>query len=249
MFLLPINYYKIKKTKKRGRGVFALNEIPAGTIIGDYLGLLIENIKAEALEDKYYSNACYSMDYNDNGLSIFPLDVQAPGLHLINHSCSPNCEAYFYYGHTLFFALRRILKNEELTIDYSFDTDNKNTKEFLHPCFCGSSFCRGTMYVSDLKLRRFGAFYRTQTKNQKFKTLSAGKILPPLEKYPKTIKDNNIFDLFANTVVTSLNQIDDKLPSILELRKRLRSSGRRLNFKKLGLRVSAVVNGLAVVEK
>jgi len=249
MFLIPINYYQVRKTKKRGRGVFALKEISAGTIIGDYLGLIIENKKAEALENKYYNNACYSMDYNDNGLSIFPLDVLAPGPHLINHSCSPNCEVYFYYGHTLFFALRRILKNEELTIDYSFDTDNKNTKEFLHPCFCGSYFCRGTMYVSDLKLRRFGAFCRAQTSDQKFKTLSAGKILPPLKKYPKTIKDNNIFDLFANTAVTSLNQTDDKIPSIFELRKRLRSSGRRLNFKKLGLKVLAVVSGLMVVEK
>ncbi|MFA6194270.1 MAG: SET domain-containing protein-lysine N-methyltransferase [Patescibacteria group bacterium] len=248
MFLIPADYYQIKKTKKKGRGVFARREIPAGTIIGDYVGLLIKDEKAELLEKKY-GNACYSMDYNDNGLSIFPVDVKAPGVHLINHSCSSNCDAYFYFGHTLYFALRRILPGEELTIDYGFDTDNSNKKEFLHPCFCGSPFCRGTMYTSDAKLRRYGAFYRAETKGQKFKTFAAGKILLPLEKYPPEIQDNVVFNLFADREAAPLNQEDEKMPSISELRKRLRESGRILNFKKIGLKVSAIVEGLIVSGK
>ncbi len=253
MFLIPASYYQIRQTKKKGRGVFARREIPAGTVIGDYLGLLIKDEKAELLEKKY-GNSCYSMDYNDNGLSIFPVDIKAPGVHLINHSCSSNCDAYFYYGHTLYFTLRRILPGEELTIDYGFDTDdgragNRNKKEFLHPCFCGSPFCRGTMYASDAKLRRYGAFYRAETKGQKFQTLPAGKILPPLDNYPKEIKDNHIFNLFADREAAPLNFNDEKMPSISELRKRLRESGRVLNFKKLGLKVSAIVEGLIVAGK
>ncbi len=102
MILLPKNLYQIKKTKKKGRGVFARLPIPAGTIIGDYTGRLVTEKEAEELEKKY-GNSCYSMDYNDNGISIFPLEVKAPGIHLLNHSCSPNCDTYFYYGHTLFF--------------------------------------------------------------------------------------------------------------------------------------------------
>lgn len=248
MFLLPVSDYNIRQTKKKGRGVFARREIPAGTIIGDYVGLLIEDKKAEAMEKKY-GNACYSMDYNDNGLSIFPADVDAAGIHLINHSCTPNCDAYFYYGHTLYFALRRILPGEELTIDYGFDTDGRNEREFLHPCFCGSPFCRGTMYISEAKLRRYGAFYRAETKGQKFKTLPAGKILPLLEKYPTSIKDNNVFNLFANREAKPVSCDDKKIPPLRELRKRLRASGRILNFKNFGLKVIAIVDGRLVLEK
>jgi hypothetical protein len=248
MFLLDSSYYEIRKTKQKGRGVFARKEIPAGTIIGDYVGILIRDEKAEILEKKY-KNACYSMDYNDNGLSIFPVNVKADGIHLINHSCAANCDAYFYYGHTLYFALRRIFPGEELTIDYGFDTESDNKKEFLHPCFCGSPFCRGTMYTSDARLRRYGAFYRAETKGQRFKTYPAGTILPLLEKYPQEIKDNEIFNLFASREVASIICNGEKMPAIKELRKRLRAGGRVLNFKKLGLKISAVMGGDIVVEK
>ena len=248
MFLLDRSYYEIRHTEKKGRGAFALKEIPAGTIVGDYLGILIKDEKAEKMEKKY-GNSCYSMDYNDNGLSIFPVDVKAAGIHLINHSCAPNCDAYFYYGHTLYFALRRILPGEELTIDYGFDTDSENKKDFLHPCFCGSDFCRGTMYTSEARLRRYGAYYRAETKGQKFKTFRSETILPPLDKYPKDIKDNEIFNLFASPEAASLICNEAKMPALKEVRKRLRESGRKLNFKKLGLKVMAVVSGRIVAEK
>lgn len=253
MFLLPANSYEIRKTKQKGRGVFARREIPAGTIIGDYIGILIKDEKAEILEKKY-KNACYSMDYNDNGLSIFPVDIKADGIHLINHSCAANCDAYFYYGHTLYFALRRIFPGEELTIDYGFDTDDgragdRNKKEFLHPCFCGSPFCRGTMYASDERLKRYGAFYRAETKGQKFKIYPAGTILPLLKNYPREIKDNEIFNLFANRNIAPIVCQDKKMPAIKEIRKRLRAGGRVLNFKNLGLKVLAVMSGDIVAEK
>ena len=248
MFLLTPDYYQIKDVHKKGRGVFALKEIPAGMIIGDYLGLIIKDEKIDALEKKH-GNACYAMDYSDNDLSIFPLNIKAAGVHLINHSCAPNSDTYFYYGHTLFFTLRRILPGEEITIDYSFDPDNGDKKDLLHACFCGSSFCRGTMYTSDAKLRRYGAFCRQETKKQKFKLLKAGEVLLPLEKYPKEIKDNNIFNLFADREATPISYDDKKMPPVSELRKRLRATGRRLNFKNLGLKVIAIADGRIVVEK
>jgi len=248
MFLLSPDYYQIKKTRKKGRGIFARREIPAGTIIGDYLGLLVKDAKAEILEKKY-GNACYSMDYNDNGLSIFPADIRAAGVHLINHACSPNCDAYFYYGHTLYFALRRLLPGEELTIDYGFDPDDSNKKEFLHPCFCGSPFCRGTMYTSAARLKRYGAFYRRETKNQKFKILPPGTVMPFLKKYPPEIKDDNIFNLFANLKAAPLSYYDRRLPAVKELRKRLRTGGRKLYLRKLGLKILAVIDGRVIAEK
>lgn len=247
MFLLDESYYEIKKTKDRGRGVFARKEIPAGTLIGDYTGRLLLEKETSRLEKKY-GNACYSMDYNDNDLSIFPLDVDGVGVHLINHSCAPNSDIFFYYGHDLFFALRQILPGEEITIDYSFDPDYQG-KEFLHPCFCGSPNCRGTMYTSIERLRRFGAFCRRVTKGQKFEELKAGDLFGPLASYPKSIKDYPEFSLYANRQAKPLICDDKKLPGVAELRRRLRREGRVLNFKQLGLKVWGVAEGVIMIEK
>ena len=247
MFLIPDSYYQVKTTKKKGRGVFARREIPAGTIIGDYLGVLMKADESARLEEEN-GNVCYSMDYDGGDLSIYPLDIKASGVHLLNHSCSPNCDTYYYYGHTLFFALRRILPGEELTIDYSFDADSKE-KEFVQPCFCHSPFCRGTMYVSDGRLRAYGAFCRAQSKGQRFTRAKAGEILEPLDTYPREIKDNEIFNLFADVAAAPERYNDTKMPPMKELRKRLRSSGRILDFKKLGMKVVAIVDGSIVAKK
>jgi len=244
MILLSDDYYQIKNVSRKGRGVFARKEIPAGTVIGDYTGRLLSQKKIDALEKK--CGACYSMDYNNNGLSIFPLDIKASGIHLVNHSCSPNSDTYFYYGHTLFFTLRRILKGEEITIDYGFDPDNGGQKDLLHTCYCSSPLCRGTMYTADIKLRRYGAFCREKTKNQKFKEHKEGEILEPLVKYPSEIEDYDIFNLFANFDKTPTVYSDLKMPRMKELRKRLRDTGRILNFTKLGIKVLAIADGVII---
>jgi len=244
MFILSPDYYQVKKTKKKGRGVFAKKNIEAGIVIGDYLGRLMTQEEILAAEEK--AGACYSMDYNGEGLSIFPLDIKVPGIHLLNHSCSPNCEAYFYYGHTLFFASRRILKNEELTIDYEFDPDNEGRKELVQPCFCGNELCRGSMYTSTKKLKNYGAFCRQETKGQKYRELKVGEILTKLDNYPKAIKDNQVFYLFANLDASALICQDKKLPPYQELRRRLRSSGRALNFTVLGMKILAIKDELII---
>ncbi|MFA5155695.1 MAG: SET domain-containing protein [Patescibacteria group bacterium] len=240
MFLLPRNHYQIKSADRKGRGVFARREIPAGTIIGDYLGRLMPEQAAARLE-KNYGYACYAMDYDDNGLSIFPVDVKAPGVHLINHGCTPNCDSYYYLGHTLYFALRRIFPGEELTVDYSFDPESEGAvirKDLLHHCACGSPLCRGTMYTSTAKLKRYGRFCREQAKKQpKFELLRAGMILPPLAEYPKQIKDFSYYDIFASLRVRPVLSRERIVPDLRSLRQRLRIGGRPIRFSRLRLTI------------
>ncbi len=244
MLLISDKYYRVKNVSKKGRGVFAAHDILAGTLIGDYTGGLHKQKAINVLEKK--AGACYSMDYNNNGLSIFPLDYKEVGVHLLNHSCSPNCDTYFYYGHTLFFALRRILKGEELTIDYGFDPDDSGEEDVAHVCYCGSPLCRGTMYTADNKLKSYGAFCRRITKNQKFVSLKEGDTLGALDKYPKAIKDEKFFSLFANFKARALVCVDKKIPPLKELRERLRETGRVLDFKKLGIRILAIADGVVI---
>lgn len=246
MILLEKDYYSVKTTKKKGRGIFARKEIPAGTLIGDYTGRIIKDEEIDALERKY-DNACYAMDYCNNGTSIFPLDIKAVGIHLLNHSCSPNCDTCFYYGHTLFFALRKIWPGEELTIDYSFDPDVK--EGLLHACFCGSHNCRGTMYASDNCLKQYGKFCREQTRGQKFKIQPAGTILEKLDNYPKEIKDFPNFNLFANLNLKPVNLKEKKIPALKVIRKMMRETGKALKFDCLGLTIWAIVDEKILAEK
>ena len=108
MFLIPEDHWEVRCTKEKGKGIFAKKEIKAGTIIGDYLGKIIKTAEYDLDKDK---KGLFLMYFTDRA-SIYP-DLKKPGIHLLNHSCSPNCWIYTFKGHTLFFALRKIEPGEE----------------------------------------------------------------------------------------------------------------------------------------
>jgi hypothetical protein len=87
-------------------------------------------------------------------MGIIPVDVDAPGVHLINHSCHPNCSMYRYYGHTLFYVLRNIEPHEELTISYHLPPSIGCTP-CQHVCYCGSETCTGTMHDSEAAYQKW----------------------------------------------------------------------------------------------
>ena len=105
MFLLKENYWEVKDTKSKGRGVFARKTIGQGILIGDYVGKLVH--LRDVNYDKEKENL-YLMYYNDE-LGIYP-NLKKPGVHLLNHSCSPNCWIIKFKRHTLVVALKNIKK-------------------------------------------------------------------------------------------------------------------------------------------
>lgn len=250
MFLLTKDYYQIKKTKRKGSGVFARRHIPAGTIIGDYLGRVITDKEAQALENKNGQN-CYSFEYIGDDVSIFPVDIKVPGVHLINHSCGANCSVFDYQGHNLYFALRHIFPGEELTSDYEFDPEADGKISY---CFCESPFCRGTMYARldkpgfNNKKNKIAANKKNKKSvPEKYPVCKVGEVLPFLKKYPKEIKDRNVYNIFSNLNVPPLITPGKKLPSLKVLREMMRLTGRRLKFPELDLMILAVIDGQLVV--
>ena len=99
MFLLPSESWYVKKTKSTGLGIFTKEKIRAGTVIGDYLCRVIKTADYDIGQDRL---GLFLMYYTDT-FSIDP-DIQKPGIHLINHSCTPNCWIYIHRAHTLFFS-------------------------------------------------------------------------------------------------------------------------------------------------
>lgn len=192
MFFIKKDYWQIKKTKEKGNGVFAKKMINAGTIIGDYLGKVIKTAEYDLDQDK---NGLYLMYLTDQA-SIYP-NLKKPGIHLLNHSCEPNCWIYTYRGHTLFFAIRKIEPGEELTISYLLSPKSK-CNPCSHICKCGSKFCTGTMHLSEDKYEKWQKFQNKENKKSKMVKPIFGKNLPRLSYYPKTIPVNPIYSIICS---------------------------------------------------
>jgi hypothetical protein len=185
MFLIDKNFWEIRETKKKGKGVFARKAISKRIVIGDYVGKLahINNVDLDAEQ-----NNLYLMNYSDE-IGIYP-NSKEPGVHLINHSCSPNCFIYKYKDRTLFFALRDIQKGEELTIHYLLPPKMR-CNNCTHICYCGSKNCTGTMHLSEEKYKIWQDFQNNQKAVVNAKSIKEG-VLKPLANYPKSIPNSYI---------------------------------------------------------
>lgn len=236
MFLLDTNYWEIKQTEKKGRGVFAKQDIKAGTIIGDYIGKVIRTAEEDTVET---DDGLYLMYYHDYA-SLYPTDIHAPGIHLINHSCAPNCWMYTYQGHTLFFALRHIFANEELTVSYLLSPDECD--DCKHQCHCESPICTHTMHLSKEQFEAWNALNEKQSKQTKRARIRYGQELPLLSSYPTSIPDHPIYPLLGSLEKDPIVMNDTTLPSVKKTRKLVRQTGRSIQVPHLKIKIIGVQN-------
>lgn len=244
MFLLPKSSYALRRVPKKGRAVFALRDIPAGTIIGDYLG----TVKRPEEEDEK-KTGLYTLGLNEK------TDVlgspRTVGIHLINHSCMPNCGmAPADKGHTVYVATRRIFKGEELTVDYLISPPDDETDPCPHTCHCGTLFCRGTMHSNFRISDEWDTYFKKkQKKYYRAKLGTYGAELPPLPAYPKQIADIAFWDIFANTKKKAVIVKTRTLPSQKRIRALLREHGVPIRFMPDGLEVTGILNGSIVAKR
>ena len=189
MFLLDKDYWEIRKTKDKGKGVFAMKPIGQGSLIGDYVGKLVHLNDVDFDKEK---KELYLMYYNDE-FGIYP-NLKKPSVHLINHSCSPNCWIIRYKDHTIVFALKNIDKGDELTISYLLPP-KMNCKPCSHKCFCKSKSCTGSMHLTEGGYKKWQDFQEKEEKKGKYKKINNENILKPLAKYPKTISKRYIMKI------------------------------------------------------
>lgn len=222
-----------------------MKKIEAGTVLGDYLGKLIRPSEEDAYERKY---GLYGYYYNDKA-TIYP-DVKAVGMQLVNHSCMPNCAFFPYHGHSLYYAIRTIFPGEELTIQYFLNAVKEGEDDY-YICHCKSPFCRGTMCnhnsSKDQEVLKF--IKSRQGKYLNIMEVPFGYDLPRLKKYPEKIGDYSIYDLFGNWQQVPLICFDKIIPTVKELRQRIRASGRILRFKKLKMDVWGIADNLIIAKR
>ena len=146
MFFIPRDSFEILKTKKKGRGVFALQPIKSGTVIGEYSGKRLPYHKIDPQDYEY-------LMYLTDKVGIVADKTQI-GVHLLNHSCDPNCTMDIKKKAVKFAAICDIQLHEELTISYRYPPQGTCTK-CEHKCFCGSPKCLGTMHTPKDKYNNY----------------------------------------------------------------------------------------------
>jgi len=233
MFLLDDR--EMRDVPGKGKGVFALKDIPAGTLIGDYLGLVISNSE---IDEK--RQGLYSMTLNEQ-LAILG-DPNEDGIHLINQSCEPNCAMYPLGDHTVYFARRKIFAGEEFTVSYLIGPPDAECNPCTHQCACGALSCRGSLHCSEAELNAFLAFERAELKKQdnfaeRF-LYEVGKKLEPLASYPKEIADHPIYPIFAAADRPAF-ELSGKA-TLEHIRKSMRAEGRRCRVSALDAEIYAV---------
>lgn len=106
--------------RKVGYGVFAEEQIPAESYVGEYTGIVRENIKI------YFAplnNYCYEYPIPDSiGRSHVIDATQGNFTRFINHSYQPNLQPLYAFVdgfyHLILISLRDIEKGEQLSYEY-----------------------------------------------------------------------------------------------------------------------------------
>lgn len=141
------DFIRVGKSKIQGTGVFAKRKIPKGTRIIEYQG--VRQSKIEFINDlnKGLTTATYAFGLGKD--VVIDGNREGNNARFINHSCDPNCEVYTFDNKLHIYAIRDIVRGEEVTFDYQLTSVFRNKKENNstdeYKCNCGSSNCRGSM--------------------------------------------------------------------------------------------------------
>lgn len=130
---------------KKGFGLQVLENVPCGTFIIEYVGEVLDMKEHNARQQEYAQRGqshFYFMTLNSN--EVIDACVKGNLGRYINHSCNPNCqtEKWTVNGEVCigFFAVRDLIKGEEVTFDYNYV---RFLGSAAKRCECGSADCRG----------------------------------------------------------------------------------------------------------
>lgn len=125
----------IRRSRIHGRGVYALERIPARRKVIEYTG---EKISRRETKRRGQGRITYLFTLDD----YWTLDGASggSGAEIINHCCDPNLFTWKLKGHILYMSKRVIEPGEELTVDYRFSDKIERVA-----CRCGAGACRGTI--------------------------------------------------------------------------------------------------------
>lgn len=150
-------------SKGKGWGVRALEELPEGAFVCEYVGEILTNMELyernnqSSGKDKHVYPVLLDADWATEGVlkdeDALCLDATYYGnvARFINHRCFNSNLLEIpvqvetpdrHYYHLAFFTKRKVDALEELTWDYGIDFDDHNHPVKAFKCQCGSEYCR-----------------------------------------------------------------------------------------------------------
>ncbi|MCA0242982.1 MAG: SET domain-containing protein-lysine N-methyltransferase [Proteobacteria bacterium] len=139
---------QVRRSGVHGKGVYALQAIPAGETLIEYVGEIITWPEALRRHPHDPQDPNHTFYFSlDDGSHVIDAKVGGNASRWINHACEPNCEADEEQGRVFIKALRDLHPGEELFYDYGLVIDERYTPKLKrdYECRCGSPHCRGTM--------------------------------------------------------------------------------------------------------
>ena len=114
-------------SSKKGKGLFAKQQIKKGKIIDVAHVVLIPNNDYELIDKTVVSNYCYLWE-NPKYKSKYKMALAMSICQFINHSYTPNVRYEYHYRNDSikYIAIRNISKGEELTMNYNGAVDDKS---------------------------------------------------------------------------------------------------------------------------
>ncbi|MFX1321598.1 MAG: SET domain-containing protein-lysine N-methyltransferase, partial [Promethearchaeota archaeon] len=121
--LIEVKYISFKK----GKGLFAKQQIKKGKVINVANVLLIPNKDYELIDKTIVSNYCFMWE-NPKYKSEYKMALAMTNCQFMNHSYTPNVRYEYNYRNDSikFIAIRDISKGEELTMNYNGVVDDKS---------------------------------------------------------------------------------------------------------------------------
>jgi SET domain-containing protein len=150
------DFIRVGRSRIEGTGVYAKRKIPKGTRIIEYLGKRVPVSKylVELKDGKPVSMYAFRVTEG----TVIDGGRGGNDARFFNHSCEPNCESYVFDDRAYLYAMRDIVRGEELTFDYKLQsaTPRKITKadKEMYECLCGAPTCRGTMIALPKRIRK-----------------------------------------------------------------------------------------------
>jgi SET domain-containing protein len=138
---------QVRRSGVHGKGVFALQAIPAGTRLIEYVGDVISWPEALRRHPHDPAQPNHTFYFHLDDKHVIDANVGGNASRWINHSCDPNCEAQETGGRVFIEALRDLQPGEELFYDYGLVIDERYTPKLKkdYECRCGAPNCRRTM--------------------------------------------------------------------------------------------------------
>jgi uncharacterized protein len=123
--------FKLRVGKsKTGKGLFALEPIPKGACITEYVGRRLGVWEQHNKDGKYF--------FETGKHTMIDGNVKRNIARFINHSCKPNCEADGPARRVFIMAIKNIKAGEELTYHYG----EEYFDEHIKPKGCLCQKCR-----------------------------------------------------------------------------------------------------------